>query len=175
MESYKRRWETQMARLLSDIRAESVGWAKKLGFRPGPQLRQTVKDEINYWWEYRVGEDEAYEDDPLNCDTVSASPDSPEFIRFACLTALSLGLDPKAGEDVGTPDVWLEMVQDHIELLRRAVRHAGPAAPAAEVAAFVKQERAREKVREAESEIEEARQKCRCSRHKAESRLRVAA
>lgn len=43
MESYHQRWKTQMAKLLSDIKAESVAWAKKLGFQPGPKLRQAKR------------------------------------------------------------------------------------------------------------------------------------
>lgn len=71
---------------------------------------------MEFWLERAETDDiEIIQRDPLDCDLKT---DSAEQIRYDCIGCLSLLLEPLAGEDVGAPQDWMDMLDEHLELLR---------------------------------------------------------
>src|SRR6202011_4193828 len=98
--------------------------ALKLGFTPGPKLREAVEDEIEWWGEVKElsFHDTAYY-------YKSRTPTDPTWARICALEGIDAALTARRIADDGDVKLWIELVDSYLAVLRRSLPHAATQRP----------------------------------------------
>ena len=136
--------------LVQQLQAEAAAAAIKLGFRPGPKLRQAVRDEA-VWWEEIAG----YDDDQ-GCGYDGRVTSDPVQARVCAIEAIDALLGPYETLKDGPIEPQAEILDLFLASLRRALPHADTRVPPGMTAEWSRQQRAAERVYDLKRQIEEA-------------------
>lgn len=140
MRSYSEQYQKALSKVLRAVKVEAAEMAVKLGFQRGPLLRQAILDERDW----RKEREKNFE--PYHLLDVDLDKDPPEVIRIACLNSLKEMLEPEGEKGVGTAEDWMDLLDEHMEALRQAVRRAAGPPSAQTMAAWTKTRAARARI-----------------------------
>jgi hypothetical protein len=147
-------FEVDFAEFIGGLQNEAREWAHKLGFRGSDfkQLQRQVEDEI-HWWNETKGLD-FYESSFFNQPhKKSRRKVSPNWRRLLALHGISVALDPRSQEGAGsTVEAWVDLMEDYVPLMRRHAPTLPPGPAREEMRHHSSNLRARERVKELESQ-----------------------
>jgi hypothetical protein len=147
----------EMTRLVAEVVNEAHGWAMKLGFEPGPDLCERVREEDS-WWVERGIEIDAHE----ARQSGEGIGKEPRRARAACVAVLESLLNPYAEalsliSSAGDLEEMAQSIEDDLTLLRKyAPLAGGPPSPRA-ISAFREKRLAEQRMAELERQLAETR------------------